>query len=208
MKTTAVTLPAIIPDNITGKPLDIQRSVEKEKPEDAIGLYEAALYKLQHPGTWASFATATVFMLVKAADNKQTDTVEAGDFIKIDLPGPGPASGDGFDWVQVECWNQGVVPGTDASAALRLRACSNPLEDHQKTAAHFFKDTATSTFVIQRKGLVVTALYAGRNEVPNIAGSTMLDKFRNAVVSFAAMAGFSAFQWTDFVDGLLKKGDD
>lgn len=205
MKTDEIILPGVIPANLTGKPLDIQRPVEKEKPENAIELYEAAFYKLQRPGTWKNFASATgtEFTLVKATGNTEADIAEMGDFIKIDLPGPGPASGGGFDWVQVEWWNENVIPGMDASAALRLRACSNPVDEHQKTTAHFFKDTATSTFVIQRKESVVTAMYAGRNEVPNIAESKMLDKLRNAVVSFAAMAGFSAFQWSDFLDGLL-----
>jgi hypothetical protein len=52
--------------------------------------------------------------------------------------------------------------------------------------AHFFTSDATSTYIIQRDGLTVRALYHGRNEVPNTAAPKVTDKVRNALVAAGA----------------------
>lgn len=88
----------IIPVNVTGKPLDLEKTIAKKTIEEAIETYDGAYYKLRHPGLWKNFsgAAGTEFILVKGGHNANIRAVESGDFIKIDLPGPGPESGDGF----------------------------------------------------------------------------------------------------------------
>ncbi|MES2702366.1 MAG: hypothetical protein V4649_06995 [Bacteroidota bacterium] len=126
-----------------------------------------------------------------------------GDYIRIDLPGPGPVTGDGFDWVLVEAIEYDDYPDEHRETfAIRVRPADNPTVKKNDTA-HFFSSDATSTFVIERKGKQISALYHGRNEVPNM-DVNMIDKARNAAVALGAWLGMSDVQWTGLIKGLLE----
>ncbi|MBC8052817.1 MAG: hypothetical protein H7Y13_07110 [Sphingobacteriaceae bacterium] len=70
--------------------------------------------------------------------------------------------------------------------------------------AHFFKDDASSTFLVQRNGLTVKAEVHGRNEQANTNTEKFIDKARNILVAAGAMLGFSDFQWKSLVKGLIR----
>jgi hypothetical protein len=92
--------------------------------------------------------------------------------------------------------------GNEESVTLRVRPSPDP-ENQDTNTAHFFKDYATSSFRVQRKGNQVTASVHGRNEVPNTETEKALDKIRNAFVGATAVAGMSTPQWKGLVKGLL-----
>ena len=88
--------------------------------------------------------------------------------------------------------------------SIQLMPSVNP--DHVKDGiAHFFKEGASSTFIVRRNGKTITAYYFGRNEVPNIKDLPVVDAIRNKLVATSAMAGISSLQWTALLKGLLKK---
>lgn len=195
----------IIPLNTVGKPLDIEKSVLKHNVSEAIETYHTAYCKLRRPAGWMNFTAAwgTEVTLEKAKHNNSKNLIELGDYIRIDMPGPGPHNGGGFDWVQAELLEENVFEDASASFVMRLRACANPQNNSNENISHFFKGSATSTFIIRRDETEVKAIYAGRNEVPNLKNTDLHDKLRNAAVSFAALAGFSKIQWTGFLQSLL-----
>ncbi|MNY17314.1 hypothetical protein D3C86_1506240 [compost metagenome] len=126
-----------------------------------------------------------------------------GDHFKINIPGPGTTTGDGFDWVVVE-----LIREEESSAAqtiiMRARPAANPLHPNPETA-HFFKDKATSTFKVIRNGLEVRAEVHGRNEVPNSDTSVLINNVRNVLVGWSAKIGFSYPQWKSLVTALVNQ---
>jgi hypothetical protein len=68
------------------------------------------------------------------------------------------------------------------SFGIRAGPAPNPDENAGgKETTHFFKDKATSNFLIQRNDNIVSAAVHGRNEQPDTAIQKPLDKLRNAV---------------------------
>jgi hypothetical protein len=129
---------------------------------------------------------------------------KVGDLIRIDIPGPGLATGHGYDWVRVESIEDNPNPGANyESLLMRVRPTSSPVND-EKDVAHFFDDSATSTFMVERNDLQVVASVHGRNEVPNKQVERTVDKIRNTLVANAATSGVAAFQWSLLTQGLLR----
>jgi len=194
----------IIPESNNGKQVDLLEEIELGTNEDAVGIYAEARERLLHPRIWKPMTgTAAADFKTPGVTEKAGDThVSVGDYISIDIPAPGSSAGDGHDWVRVEKIEEGFDPDTDESFAMTMKVCENPVQP-EKGVAHFFAEGASSTFIITRKGLKVTASYHGRNETPNLDNPTLGDKIRNAVVAVGAMAGVSELQWKAFLKGLL-----
>ena len=194
----------IIPENETGKHVDLFEKVRLETGEEAVRVYTRARRKLFHPATWKPM-TGTVAADFKSPFPEQTgggNPIAAGDYLSIDIPGPGLSAGDGHDWVKVERIEENIDPEADESIAMTVEVCENPGHP-EKGIAHFFAEGASSTFIITRKKETVKASYHGRNERPNLENPALGDKIRNTVVAFGAMAGMSALQWKAFLKGLL-----
>ena len=83
-----------------------------------------------------------------------------------------------------------------------MRPASNPLSD-QRDVAHFFKDSATSSFIIKKEDLKVVAGVYGRNEKPNTDTEHIMDKIRNTAIATGAIAGFAKIQWKSLVNGFV-----
>ncbi len=129
-----------------------------------------------------------------------------GDYIRIDIPGPGSAAGDGYDWVRIEQVEDKRMPEADEEwSAMTVRPAEDPVR--KEGTAHFFKDSATSTFIVKRKDTIVSAQVHGRNEKPNTSAKKLADKVRNVLVGTAAATGVSKIQWQKLVKGLLNKND-
>ncbi len=120
---------------------------------------------------------------------------------QIDIPGPGPVSGDGYDWVQIEAMEELETPEIE-QLTIRVRPATSP-KNEKSDVAHFFSAEATSNFLVQREGNTVTAAVLGRNEKPNTEADTIVDKARNAAVATGAVTAFSKLQWTSLVKGLI-----
>jgi hypothetical protein len=195
----------IVPPQQEGGKKDIDHVVHTVDTDDARKLFVIARNRLLNVNEWHKIAgpASAKFTLTDGAGKEVTRTAEKGDYFKIDLPGPGPTEGNGYDWVYIEAVEEkSDTAGEVENIALRVRPSANPL-DKGENVAHFFKDSATSTFAIERKGKQVTAAVYGRNEKPNTTTSNVVDKVRNTIVGITAIAGFSNVQWKNLVKGLL-----
>jgi hypothetical protein len=145
------------------------------------------------------------FQLTDDTGNVVNRLAEEGDYFRINIPGPGSATGEGFDWVKIESITESKTEDQDADLlAIKVHPASNPNNTNQDVA-HFFKEDASSTFMVRRQGLTLSAEVHGRNEQPNTEAEKIIDKARNVMVAAGAMIGFSEFQWKSLVKGLLSE---
>ena len=205
MKESTITS-GIVPKNTIGKAVDLEQSVTEATLEDAMTTYKRACKRLLNPRTWhqLSGALSASFKLETPDNSDPHRLAQIHDYLRIDIPAPGPATGDGHDWVQVNNIADNPEPSADESFGLTLIASVNPAKP-EKGTAHFFREGASSTFIIKRNGNTVTTSYHGRNEKPNTKDGTLGDIIRNTVIATGAMVGLSELQWTALIKGFLEK---
>lgn len=200
---------SLIPDNKIGKATDLHFSASFPDKEAAGDCYRRASMRMRNPPLWRALAgwASAHFLLVDANGQELHRLAETGDYIRIDLPGPGPKAGEGYDWVRIETLEDHSDPSaTKESIGMRVNPCREPEmnRSRKKTGvAHFFQEQASSTYIIEREGNNVTAWYHGRNEVPNTSTEKTLDNVRNAVVAAGAIFSFSELQWSALCKGFL-----
>jgi hypothetical protein len=194
----------IIPAQQQGAYSDTDATAAFDTPEQAKAFYEVARQRLLQVNNWQKWAGAATanFQLTDAHGNDVDRTVQEGDHFKIDIPGPGPVTGGGFDWVQVETIKE-TESENGEQLAIQVRPATNPNNDRQDVA-HFFSDEASSCFIVKRDGNAVSAAVHGRNEKPNTHAETLVDKARNTAVATGAVAAFSKLQWKSLVNGLVR----
>jgi hypothetical protein len=144
------------------------------------------------------------FQLTDASGKPVYRKAKEGDYFRITIPGPGNKAGEGYDWVHID---QIEYAGSESESyeyiAIKVRPCESPVT-HEKSTAHFFKDIATSTFMVKREYNIISAEVHGRNEQPNTQTPSILDKIRNLIFGLGAILGFSKVQWKSLVNGLIK----
>jgi len=194
----------LIPEQQAGGESNTEAELLLSNEQEAELFFEVACGRLVNVNEWHSYAgTGTAeFILCDEKGNEVQRTAQKGDYFKIDIPGPGSGTGNGYDWVQIEAIEKVQSP-EEESLLIRVRPASNPQNERRDTA-HFFTEEATSNFVIRRQGLKVKAEVHGRNEKPNIKAETIVDKARNAAIATGAITAFSKLQWKSLVNGLVK----
>ena len=197
----------LIPENKTGKATDVEHSAKLDSREEAVDTFNRACKRLLNINIWhelSGFGSAT-FSLRDQNGKEASRLANMGDYIRIDIPGPGPLAGDGYDWVQVEeIEDRTNDAAEDESFGMRLRSCKNPNKPG-KDVAHFFTGDATSTFIIKRNNNKVYSSYHGRNEVLNTDTEKLADTIRNAIVGGGAVIGISELQWSRLIHSFLEK---
>lgn len=200
----------IIPEQESGAKTDNEYSITTGNLHEARSLFNAVKERLQDINNWHTRCGtgSAVFTLTDSEGNEVNRKVQLGDHFKISIPAPamvkGTSAGEGHDWVIVEAIeDKSNSLEKNESFAIRVRPAENPKTPNDDIA-HFFKDDATSSFGVEREGNKVTTHVHGRNEKPNTATDSIIDKARNALVAIGAMAGFSNPQWKSLVKGLLE----
>jgi hypothetical protein len=177
----------------------------KNKPA-AKKLYSKSSNRLLDVNNWGKICNGITKAHFKLCDEMGKDVnrmAKRFDHLKIDVPGPGPLNGEGYDWVQIEetLNNTDSLNDTDL-IGFRVRPTICPLND-SLSIAHFFTEKSTSTFLIRREGKVLTAEIHGRNEKPNERTENLLDTVRNKIIGTAAIIRFSDIQWKQLAVAFL-----
>jgi hypothetical protein len=195
----------LVPANRAGKPTDLKFSRTFPDRYTALEGFRRAKMRLLNPDIWhelAGWATARFAPFDEAGLPLQR-LIAAGDFLRIDIPGPGPKAGEGFDWVTVQQIEDRSDPAANEEGfGLTLRPSAGPGKG-TSTVAHFFRDDATSSYIVERVGDELVTYYYGRNELPNTKTDSTMDNIRNSVVALGAAASLSEIQWTALCKGLL-----
>lgn len=193
-----------IPDQNSGGSTDtssVRDFLSEKEAKDHFNIVKERLFNVNQWHSHAGAATAE-FKLFDADGNEADRQIMKWDYFQIDIPGPGSVSGNGYDWVQVENIEE-ENSREEECITITVRPCPNPLNP-DPDVAHFFEDSATSSFVIMRNGKSVSAEVHGRNEKPNTKVEKIIDKVRNATIAATAISGFSSVQWKALVEGLNK----
>jgi hypothetical protein len=197
----------LLPPQIRGEATQTAAEVLTEREEDARYVFERASERLLDVNQWTDMcgSLAAGFQLTDDMGKDLQGHAAVNDFIRIDIPGPGPREGRGYDWVQIEKVEQAVSTETDGLFFIQVRPSPAPPVQAGALPAHFLEDSATSTFVLERSGLRVTMTVFGRNEVPNSRLPENPDKLRNKIVGSLGAIGLSKVQWKALVQGILDK---
>lgn len=196
----------IIPAQKTGKAIDATSERTFLNEEEARSFFRVAKKRLQHVNEWhgVSGKLLAAFKLFSNEGAPINREPSKGDYFRIDIPGPGSKSGDGYDWVKIEA----IESSESADAEMfgfRVRPAENPAKkDVKGDTAHFYSLESTSTFVVSRTGNQVTAAIYDRNIKPNTDTKETLDQVRDAIIGTAGLLGFSKIQWQQLTDGLMR----
>jgi len=195
----------IIPEQQTGKAIDSETSLELNNTEEAKTFFNVVKARLQDINNWHELAgkLSADFKLVSKDGVEVQRSAEKGDYFKIDIPGPGTNSGEGYDWVQIEEIESTSTADIE-SFGLRVRPAKNP-QNSKEDIAHFYASESTSSFTVTRENTKVTAAIYDRNTKTNEDANRITDKIRDAVIGASGILGFSKIQWKALTDGLVKK---
>lgn len=192
-------------DDHRGKEIDVEELVSLPNEREAKLYFTNARDRLRSVNEWSKIAgnLSADFHLINSNGEPVNRFVVKGDFIRIDIPGPGSQSGDGFDWVQVEEVTSETTEEEDIFS-FRVRPTSNPFGSRDEIA-HFFSRESTSTFLITRtKNIVIAGIY-DQNIKPNHTAEQIVDNVRHQVIGTAGILAFSKLQWTKLAKGILGK---
>jgi hypothetical protein len=198
-----------IPEQHTGT--ETGAKVQETAPrENAKALFIRARKRLFDINSWDKYSgiAGAKFLLMDEHGTSKRGIARKGDHIAIDLPGPGPKEGNGFDWVRIEDIQDEPAPEAAREFALiTVRPCAMP-GSNAGTAAHFYERSATSTFIVERKGDELISEEKGRNEISNTTTPrSFFDKVRNFFVAIGARSGASQLQWRVLMKNILLKED-
>ena len=197
-----------VPEQVTGKKSDNAASREMPDRSSASTLYSEAKKRLLLVDEWKNFAgfEGAVFTLHDENGMNVTRQAQKGDYIRIDIPGPGTKAGKGYDWVRVIDMEEKKEDHAD-TLLMTVKPTDDPTSENPETA-HFFDKAATSTFVVKRNSNCVETSVHGRNEKPNNDTSRTIDNIRNSVIATGAFGGFADIQWQSLTKGLLEQSEE
>jgi len=195
----------IVPPQFKGQEIEVDAVQDLKTESEAQRLYDIAKKKLLNVNNWNRIAGAVTarFLIIDKKGNEVDREVQKGDYLRIDIPGPGTKEGGGFDWVLVEELNEIRQPSVQ-SVGFRVRPNENPFGQRNETA-HFYSKEATSSFIIIREKTKIIAWIIDRNLRPNTEQESLADKIRDVAVGISAIAGFSKVQWQGLAKALLEK---
>ena len=191
----------IVPEQNQGVETNTESTIELNTQDEAKQFFLIVKERLFNVNQWHNVA-GTVTASFQLTDDKGFTAIgrpKPGDHFKISIPAPGTITGEGNDWVRIE-----AIEEEENCAGIRVRPATNPTND-RTDVAHFFDNSATSSFIVRREGNKITAGIYGRNERPNTDTEKVLDKIRNAAIATGAISGFSKLQWKSLVNGLINK---
>lgn len=194
----------IIPENTNGGHIHAESIVELHHLPAARALFLLARNRLMDVNHWKEISRLSLaeFRLTDSQGNEVSGPVQEGMYFKIDVPGPGTETGDGFDWAVVEKISEYSRDDIE-SLGIRVRPAPNPTNDDQEIA-HFYAEQATSTFTITRENTKITAAVYDRNTKTNNQDEGFFDKVRNALTGTGGILAFSKIQWKSLTEGLIK----
>jgi len=193
----------IIPQQQSGKAIDAASSIELIDESDAKKLFIKVKDRLQNVNQWKKYAgnISADFHLVDSLGRTVEREAQKGDYLKIDIPGPGTKRGDGYDWVKIEeVMSTAFLNGE--SFAFRVRPAENP-QSGDAEVAHFYSPESTSSFMVQRHKNKITVSIHDRNTTPNINADRPFEKIRDTLVGTAGVLTFSKIQWKNLAEGIL-----
>ncbi|MDB5155324.1 MAG: hypothetical protein JWR50_31 [Mucilaginibacter sp.] len=201
-----------LPPQETGRQTDFTHEKKFDILEEAHSAFRTSAGRLLSVNNWHTYSGAgsAIFTLCNNEGREVEVMAEEGFFVSIDLPAPGSDAGDGLEWVIIErLVSEGGAHTAEEYVLMTVRPVPDPRKPNAEIA-HFYKDVSTSTFIVRRDGLMLSAGAHGRNETPNNEAVDLYDKVRNTAIALMARVGLSGPQWQKLVSGVIeyKEGEE
>lgn len=200
------------PKQIPGIPLqkkggfhDTESIKKYDNLEKTISQYTILKERFLEVNKWKSYCGEGFadFRLHDSLGNYVDRLPKVGDFIRIDIPGPGGFEAKGYDWVEIIEISENYINKNELENLLIIcRPSTIPRNKKSNHIAHFYSNEATSSFMISRTENIIKAAVYGRNESPNW-NANFLDKIRNFSIAIGGMFGVSKIQWKRLSDKFL-----
>ncbi|MEY8760216.1 hypothetical protein [Chryseobacterium tongliaoense] len=192
-----------VPEQIKGGFHDTESQKQYEDLATAIQKFEILKQRFLSVNQWKVYTgeNSADFCLYDSSGNQLHGKPQIGNYVRIDIPGPGEAEAKGYDWVEiVDIFHR----QTDEAENLLMtcRPSKIPAQQKNNHIAHFYSEKSISTFMVSRNGTAIQAAVYGRNEVPNMKAK-FFDKIRNLAIAIGGIMGVSKIQWKALADGLL-----
>lgn len=195
-----------LPPQESGRQTDFTHEKKFETLKAAHEAFLAAAGRMLSVNNWHVYSGpgSAIFRLCNNQGDELALMAEEGFFFSIDLPGPGPDAGDGLDWVMIEkLVAEGEAHTAEEYVIMTVRPSADPKKESIEIA-HFYNEMSTSTFIVRRDGLLLSAGAHGRNESPNNRAVDLHDKVRNTAIALMARVGLSGGQWQKLVNGIIE----
>jgi hypothetical protein len=191
----------LVPQQRTGKAIDAEASAVLSTEKTAVVFFELVRNRMQHVNSWSVIAgkLSAEFQLINKEGLEVFRKAQEGDYLRIDIMGPGGISGGGYDWVKIEQLHDG-----SDRFGFRVRPSSHP-SGNRSVPDHFYDEESTSTFQVNRDGRRVIVSISDRNTKPNDNATNVVNKVRNYMVAWVARERFSHIQWQALADGLVSR---
>ena len=128
---------------------------------------------------------------------------KTGDYIRIDIPGPGDLENKGYDWVKIMEVSDQYLLDNELESFTVVCYPSSPAKAADGKIAHFYSSASSSSFRIARGSDFISVGIYGRNEKPNFRKKNLLNKIRSFLISFGGFARFTKIEWKCVADSLL-----
>src|SRR5689334_17266453 len=119
----------IVPPQTEGSSLDTEFQVKCGSTAEALGQFRISESRLLDVNKWHLLCgpLSAKFELVTTDGTAVDRHAIEGDYFRIAIPGPGPAEGDGFDWVRIEQIEvQGGPSTSEQRVSMRVRPAPKP----------------------------------------------------------------------------------
>ncbi len=193
-----------IPQNLKGNSHDVVSMKCVDTLESADSYFKTVVERLISVKDWCSYSdkVKTKFVIINSDTAQETNEFDTGNMIRIEIPGPGTASGKGYDWTKIIDITTNKDDAELPFFAMTLKPCSPPNANNE-VIAHFYKEKSSNTFVIRRIGDCIYAEVHGRNETINISDVPLLDSIRNIGINMGTKIGLGGLNWLALTEGLL-----
>lgn len=128
---------------------------------------------------------------------------KTGDYIRIDIPGPGDFKSKGYDWVEITEMSDKYVDNDELESFLIISKPSRSPKSEDGQIAHFYSQESTASFRIARCTNFIRIGIYGRNEKPNFRKKNILNKIRNFLISFGGFSQLTKIEWKCVAESLI-----
>lgn len=189
-----------VPGQKEGAFQDTESHKKFDSPEAAFTNFDILKTRFLSVNEWQNYCgkSTAEFKLFDENGQHVNRKPQEGDYIRIDIPGPGDFEAKGFDWVEITEMDNNT---SEKSCRITCKPSKDPTGQSSKIA-HFYSAKTSSTFIISIMGHSLKVGVYLRNELPN-SQTGFLNRVRNFLISLGGNTRFTKIQWKSFTNGML-----
>jgi hypothetical protein len=130
----------LIPEQTKEKATDAKDRVSHSNTKEAGKIFLTAIIRMLDVNRWHEYSglASAKFFITDERGNQCNRSAQKGDYLKIDIPGPDPRSGNAYDWVHIDALESNIGSFAPSEFCdMMVRSAENPSAGNIKIA-HFF----------------------------------------------------------------------